>query len=202
MLDRIRDTPGVVLDNRGYDAQWDEAEEQLTGVIWKLERAQSFTEQADDPAWQAFAVGDWTRSLAVLEGERSARRMAAARYARQGIEFRRVRIVEQPVSAYLQWELHALKITDECGQPVRVLDASQVKDLERDQQLPELIVLGHRVLFEVRYDENWALSGACRVDDPAVIEQAAAEIARLWAMGEPLAGYFAREIAPLPVPSA
>jgi hypothetical protein len=137
----------------------------------------------------------------VLDGARSARRAAAAKYTRQGIEFRRVRIVEQPASAYLLWELHSLKITDECGRPVRVLDASQVKDLERDQQLPELVVFGHLVLFEVRYDENWAGCGARRIDDPHVIEQAAAEIARLWVMAEPLADYFAREIAPLPAPT-
>ncbi len=117
-------------------------------------------------------------------------------------QLRRVRIVEQPVSAYLQWELHSLKITDECGRPVRVLDASQVKDLERDQQLPELVVLGHLVLFEVCYDENWAGCGARRIDDPEVIRRAAGEIAQMWAKAEPLAGYFAREIAPLPIPSA
>jgi hypothetical protein len=98
-----------------------------------------------------------------------------------------VRIVERPVSAYLQWELHALKISDESGLLVRVLDASKISDLERDHPLPELVIVGHQVLFEVRYDEHhWAAQGARRIDDPGVMEQAAAEMARLWAMAEPL----------------
>ncbi|SRR5216683_2081160 len=203
MLDRIRATPGVLLDQNAYSDQYDHETGRLTGVIWKLERAQVFTEDDDDPAWQAFLSGDWERSLAVFESERASRRVEADRYARQGSEFRRVRIIEHPVSAYLQWELHALKISDESGLPIRVLDASKVRDLERDQQLPELVIVGQQVLFEVRYDDqHWAAEGAHRIDDPVVIEQAAAEMARLWAMAEPLAAYFAREIAPLPVPAA
>jgi hypothetical protein len=202
MLDRIQETPGIALDGEAYSSQYDDEMERVTGAIWKLERAQAFAEDDDDPAWQAFLAGKWERSLAVFESERAVRVTEAAGYARQGSEFRRVRIVEHPVSAYLQWELHALKISDESGLLVRVLDASKVRDLEYDQQLPELVIVGDQVVFEVCYDERWKWCGARRIDDRKVIEQAAAEMARLWVMAEPLAVYFAREIAPLPVPTA
>ncbi len=201
MLDRIWDMPGVGLDRKTYYEQMAHETGRLTGLVWKVERSQFFTEQPDDPAWQAFSAGDWQRSLAVFESERTDRQATAARYARQGSEFRRVRIVEHPVSAYVQWEMQALKITNESGQPIRVVDAGKVSDLEHDHPLPELVVVGHQVLFEVCYDENWASCGARRIDDPHVIEQAVAEIAQMWAMAEPLADYFAREIAPLPVPT-
>jgi hypothetical protein len=201
MLDRIRGMPGTLLDRKSYHAQMREETERITGIAWKLERSQFFTEAADDPAWQAFACGDWDKSLAVFESERDDLRAEAAKYERQGSAFRRLRIVEHPVSAYLHWELQSLKIIDECGMPVRVLPADEIRDLEHDQPLPEVVIVGGQALFEVCYDERWAARGARRIDDPRVIRQAAAEMARLWATAEPLPEYFAREIAPLPPPA-
>ena len=84
--------------------------------------------------------------------------------------------------------------------PVRVLAADAVRDLERAHPLPEVVILGTRVLYEVCYDDRWAASGARRIDDPAVISQAAAEMTELWRQAEPLPTYFKREITPLPPP--
>lgn len=175
--------------------------ERVTGVAWKLERSQFFTEAADDPAWQAFVSGDWLKSIAILESERPDIQAEAARYERQSTEFRRLRIVERPVSAYVQWELQSLKIFDECGMPIRVLDAGDIRDYERDRPVPELVIVGQQALFDVQYDDRWAACGARRIDDRDVMRQAAADLARLWDKAEPLAEYFNREIAPLPPPS-
>jgi hypothetical protein len=111
-------------------------------------------------------------------------------------------VVERPVSAYVQWEMHSPKIIDECGMPVHVLHADAVRDLERVRPLPEVVIVGTRVLYEVCYDDKWAACGARRVDDPMVIRQAAAEMAELWRTGEPLLTYFKREIALLQPPMA
>lgn len=110
-------------------------------------------------------------------------------------------MVEHPISAYVQWEMHSLKIIDETGMPVRVLAADAIRDLERVNPLPEVVIVGSRVLYEVCYDDTWAACGARRIDDPAVIGQAVAEIAELWRKAEPLSAYFEREIAPLPPPA-
>jgi hypothetical protein len=131
MLDRIRETDGTKLDRRPYHEQMRAEIEQVNGIAWKLERSQFFTEAADDPAWQAFQSGDWPKSLDVFEGERESLAAEAAKYARQGSRFCRMRVVEHPISAYVQWEMHSLKIIDETGMPVRVLAASAVRDLER-----------------------------------------------------------------------
>jgi hypothetical protein len=200
MLDRIRKTVGTKLDRRSYHGQMRVETEQLDGMVWKLERSQFFSEAADDPAWQAFRSGDWSKSLDIFEDERESLTAEAAKYARQGSKFCRLRVVEYPVSAYVQWEMQSLKIIDETGMPVRVLAAGAVRDLERAHPLPEVVILGTRVLYEVCYDDRWAACGARRIDDPAVISQAAAEMAKLWRQAEPLPTYFEREIAPLPPP--
>lgn len=165
MLDRIRQIPGTRLDRKSYHDHMRVETERVTGVAWKLERSQFFTESADDPAWQAFVSGDWSKSLAIFESERSDIQAEAAKYERRNTEFRRLRVVERPVSAYVQWELQSLKIFDESGMPIRVLDADEIRDYEHGQQLPELVIVGEQALFEVQYDDRWAACGARRIDD-------------------------------------
>lgn len=130
MLDQIRELPGETLDIATYHALRREESDHLTGPIWKLERSQYFHEPDDDPSWQAFNAGDWPKVLAVFESERADARAEAAKYARQGSELRRLRIVERPVSPYLVWEMQWFKILAEEGTAIRVLDAEQVRDLE------------------------------------------------------------------------
>lgn len=200
MLEHIRQVRGEVLDRATYHAQMATETAHLAGITWKLERQQFFTESEDDPAWQAFVAGAWEASLAVFDGERAGVRSEAEKYTRQGSELRRLRIVESPVTPYVQWEMHSFKVLHECGLPIRVLDAHEVKRFEGEFPLPELVVVGHQALFEVRYDEHWAARGARRIEDRAVLDAATAEIAELWEQAERLDAYFQREIAPLPPP--
>jgi hypothetical protein len=200
MLEHIHEIPGEALDHPTYHTRlrWDL--KQLSAPVWKLERSQFFSEPDDDPSWQAFVAGDWGRALSAFEDDRASARAEAQEYARQGAELRRLRIVEHPVSPYLQWEMHWFKIIAEEGAVIRVLDAVKVCDLERSRPLPELVVTEH-ALYQVSYDESWKAQGARRIDDLAVREKAIAEIAQLWSAAEPCHDYFDREIAPLRSPA-
>lgn len=200
MLDQIRRAPGVLLDRPSYHERMRVETSRMNGIAWKLERSQIFTESPDDPAWAAFAAGDWRKSIEIFESERPDIQAEAEKYEKQDSELRRLRVVQRPVSAYLQWELQSLRIIDECGMPIRVLDAGSLKHLESEEQLPELVVLGDRILFEVRYDSQWQACGAKLVEDHDLIARAAAEIEGLWASAEPLSSYFAREVSVLPPP--
>ncbi|MFC5747969.1 DUF6879 family protein [Actinomadura rugatobispora] len=201
MLERIRQVPGEVLDHAAYHKDYARQVEDLQGVIWKLERAQTFREPGDT-SWEAFMSGDWDRALRLLEADRDAVRAEARDNAKQGLRIQRVRVVEQPVTPYLQWELNALRMLAEEGFGLRVLQASCVRTLESRSRLPEIVVLGRRVLYEVRYRDDWTPCGARRIEAPDVIQAAATEIARLYESGESLLTFFEREIAPLPSPAA
>ncbi|KII00167.1 hypothetical protein LP52_03765 [Streptomonospora alba] len=197
----MRAAEGTVLDRPTFHADSDREEERLDGgAVWKLERAQYFNE-LDDPAWDAFVAGDWTRVLRTFAGERDWIREDVARYTDRGLEFRRLRIVEDPPSAYLQWESHSHRIFEECGHRIRALAAAEVADLESPTTLPELMVYGKRVLYQVRYDEAWTPIGAKRVDDSELVAEAARAIGELWERSEPFQDYFRRAIAPLPTPT-
>ncbi|WP_046468852.1 DUF6879 family protein [Allosalinactinospora lopnorensis] len=198
---RIRQARGRVLDRPTYHADSDQEQARLTGgVIWKLERSQVFNE-VGDPAWEAMLAGDWARVMEIFESEREAISQELRDNAEQGLEFRRLRIVESPPTPYLRWESHSHRIFVECGHPIRALDAAEVAHLETVGPLPELMVYGDRVLYQVRYDEAWTPIGAKRVDDPELVSGAVEAIARLWRYGEPFPDYFEREIAGLPAPT-
>jgi hypothetical protein len=71
---------------------------------WKIKRLQAYDESGF-PSWEAFLAGDWEAALALIEAERAGFARFYGGFAARGASFRRVRIVEAPVSAYVQWEL-------------------------------------------------------------------------------------------------
>lgn len=200
MLNRIADVPGEGLGNSAYLEDAARMRAGLRGVLWKLERSQVFREPKD-PSWEAFVAGDWQGALDLLEKDRAAVREEARRHAAQGLDIRRVRVAEMPIGSYLQWELHALKLLADEGAGLRVLTADQVSTLETRARLPEVNVVGDRVLYDIQYEDDWTPCGARRITDPVVIRSAASEIEALYERGEPFLSFFEREVAPLPAPS-
>lgn len=185
MLERIHEISGVLLSAEEYlDDFWPEFRK-IDGVFWKLERVQGFHESRA-PARES----DWDRSVKLIGDGRPVRRFPC----------RRIRVVERPVTPYLRWEMHVLALRGGSAEQVRVLDAAEVLDLEGSRRLPELVVLGTTVMYEVTYDSRGAHSGARRIDDPEVIDACRGELDKLFAMGEDLRTYYEREIVPLPAP--
>lgn len=204
-LSRISDKPGTVLGAREYlDDFWVHYRE-ASGDFWKLERRQHFVEPGV-PSWDAFVAGDWERALELAEETR----VELRRYLTEShhLHRRRIRVVEEPVTSYLQWEMQMLRIRVEEGDNIRVLPAAGLCDVEwnpverQHRPLPELILLGTSALYEVHYDDSGTHIGARRIDDTAAVAACQAECGQLYERGEDLITYFHRVIAPLPPPVA
>ncbi|WP_377239162.1 DUF6879 family protein [Planobispora siamensis] len=194
----MRTAPGLPLDATAYlDDFWPRFQRIGDEPFWKLERAQHFREP-DVPSWTAMVEGDWDRSLVLVEEMRA----GVASGSGSGPELHRLRIVEQPVTPYLQWEMQILRIRAEEGERIRVLPAKAVAHLEAVAELPEVVLLGSLTMYEVLYDGTGTLSGARRIDDPVLLSDCRAELAQLYDQGEDLLGYFEREIAPLSPPKS
>jgi hypothetical protein len=187
----------------GLTAYWADFEQHYwrTGPpgFWKLERQQFFQEPGYD-TWEAFVRGDWTGSLRLLEAGRDTIADHHHRVEEHGFTVRRVRVVEEPISPYLQWELHVLRVREQCGSGIRVMGPEQVAHLEAAGPLPEIYTLGTEVMYEAIYDGRGILEGARRYTDPELIRRSQQLISDLYAAGEPLADYFARRVAHLPAP--
>ncbi|MEU9288372.1 DUF6879 family protein [Streptomyces sp. NPDC048275] len=171
------------------------------GESWKLERLQHFEETNDDSR-EALRQGDWPAALRLFEAERDALVRKARDEAARGAVFHRIRVVEEPLTPYVQWELHWLRLNAECGQSIRVLPASAVAAAEGGALLPELNLLDSRVLYRVLYTNAGQPDGAIRFTDPSTVKNWAEYLQELHAAAEDIQAYFDRAVADLPPPPA
>ncbi|MFI6344239.1 DUF6879 family protein [Streptomyces sp. NPDC050560] len=194
--------PASVLGQKAYREDFAARDARITDrSSWKLERRQHFQEPGD-ASWEAFRRGDWEESLRLMGSHRSALLKAVQEEEGRGNPFRRVRVVEEPLTPYMQWELNALRVQAECGRSVRVVHAGRLAALERDQVLPEVVVLGGQVLYEVRYAHAGTLEGGIRYLDPALAQEWENFIRELHAEGEDVEVYVERAVSGLPPPMA
>ncbi|MEU7876145.1 DUF6879 family protein [Dactylosporangium sp. NPDC049140] len=167
--------------------------------FWKLERQQFFKEPGN-ASWEAFAKGDWDESLRILEAGRGDMADYYRRTAERGFVTRRVRVVEEPIIPYLQWELHVLRMRDEFGGAVRVVDRDQVAEFEHDAPLPEVYTHGSTVMYQAIYDDDGVLESARKFVDSDLVVRCQRFIQDLYENGRPLAPFFAERVAALPPP--
>ncbi|OEU90449.1 hypothetical protein DB35_04350 [Streptomyces abyssalis] len=196
-LDRSR---GDRLGLAEYRHDFRQRDEAVTGRhSWKFERRQHFQEQSS-PSWEAFRRGKWEEALRLTGEGRKHWQSIAREDAERGSVFHRVRVVEEPLTPYMQWELHALRVQGESGLPVRVVDGRELRRLESAGPLPEVVVLGGEVLYEVVYTDDGFLDGGVRHTAPESIASWERFITRLYEEGEEIGSYFSRRVSHLPAP--
>ncbi|MEU3722235.1 DUF6879 family protein [Streptomyces sp. NPDC031705] len=173
------------------------------GESWRLERLQHF-EETDNPAREALRQGDWREVLRLIEAERPTARKAADDDSRNGSPFRRLRVVEEPLSPYVQWQLHWLHMRAEAGHHARVLPAEEFSFTEAADggPLPEIVILGGHVLYEVLHSPAGVHTGTRRYEDPAIVRPWEVYVKRAYSGAEDLRTYFTRAVAHLPPPPA
>ncbi|MFE7129422.1 DUF6879 family protein [Streptomyces sp. NPDC057638] len=199
MFDSFTGGTSERLDRPAYHADLGRIYAGGIGFLNKLERGQHFQERGF-PSWEAFAAGDWEGAL-TLAGERREDYAREIRRASQsGIQHRRLRVVEFPVTPYVQWELHVLRVRVEVGDDIRVLDARDISRIERIRLVPEVVILGDEVMYEVVYDDDGNADGANRYTDSSLIRETNAGFDALYERGEEFHDFFDREIAPLAPP--
>ncbi|WP_055495277.1 DUF6879 family protein [Streptomyces sp. TP-A0356] len=167
---------------------------------WKLERRQHFEEQGS-ASRDALRRGEWQKALRLLGDRRDGLLATVQEDERKGHRFHRVRVVEQPLTPYVQWELHSHRQRAECGERIRVVSAEQVASAEAERVLPEIVVLGGATLFQVLYTEAGAAVGAVRYTDHDLVRGWENYIRKLYEAGEDVRSHFEREVAHLPPPA-
>jgi hypothetical protein len=167
---------------------------------WKLERL-PFYDETGFPSWDAFAAGDFDRSLELYQGLRPELLAFNRRHTERRARFRRVRVVTTEISPYLHWEMHCLRIRAECGESIRVVPASRLAAVEAAVgPVPDLVSLCGATLYVTVYDAVARPDGGRRFTDPGIVTRYEAFARDLSESGEDLETYFDREIAPLPPP--
>lgn len=196
---RLDPAQGDRLTDEAYDRDFAAVEGAVRGVAsWRFEPDPHPPIRPDDASWDALIRGDQQEALRLLQDERTQWQETAQADRQRGAVFRRVRVVNNPISAYTWWELHSLRVQAQCGMPIRVIHADQVTPLGK--QLPDVVVIGRTTVYQALYNDAGHTDGAVRYRDPALAEEWASTINLLYTSGEDLIPYFEREIARLPFP--
>ena len=152
MRDLFGAAPGEPLELDAYREDFRRRDFAVDGYdSWKLERRQHFREPGD-ASWEAFVRGDWREALRLIEAQRSGLSDLSRLAAGHRCRLLRVRVVETPLTPYLQWELHLLRVRAECGGLIRVLGPEPLAEYEAESPVPELITLNDDTVYEIRYD--------------------------------------------------
>jgi hypothetical protein len=187
------------LDRPTYHADLGRVYSSGIGFLNKLERGQHFKERGF-PSWEAFADGDWEGALSLAEERREDYAEELRQASRLGIKHRRLRVVEFPVTPYVQWELFVLRVRVDLGDDIKVLDARDISNIERNRPVPEVVILGDVAMYEVVYDEDGNAAGANRYTDRSLIRETNAGFDALYERGEGFHDFFDREIVTLAPP--
>ncbi|MFJ7768265.1 DUF6879 family protein [Streptomyces sp. NPDC097107] len=187
------------LDRPTYHADLSRVYSSGIGFLNKLERGQHFKERGF-PSWEAFADGDWERALSLAVERREDYAEEIRRASQLGIAHRRLRVVEFPVTPYVQWELFVLRVRVGLGDDIKILDARDISHIERHRPVPEVVIVGDAAMYEVVYDEDGNAAGAKRYTDRSLIRETNAGFDALYERGEGFHDFFNREIADLAPP--
>ncbi|WP_055555267.1 DUF6879 family protein [Streptomyces sp. NBRC 110028] len=189
---------GSRLDLDAYHRDFAEVRARTLGQdSWKLERQQHFEEQ-NNPGRDALRRGDWDEVMRQFEKKRPRFLESVQKDRERGSAFHRVRVVEHPFTPYVRWELLSLRVQAECGKPIRVVRADHVREFEQRAILPEVVVLGARVLYEVVYTDEGVPDGAVRHSDPELVGPWGSFISDLYAGGEDVVAYVERHTDSFP----
>jgi hypothetical protein len=188
------------MDRPTYHADFRRVYESGVRRLNKLERGQNFKERGF-ASWEAFAAGEWDLALSLIQEKHDVYARQFREAARLGILERRLRVVEFPVTPYVQWELHVLRLRVELGDNIRVLDARKISDIEKERPVPEVVILGDVAMYEVLYDDDGNAAGANRFTDRALIRETSAGFEALYERGDAFHDFFDREITPLAPPA-
>lgn len=201
IADLLASAEGVRLDQSRYEQDFGAILWQVAGAdCWKLERMQNYAETGF-PSWEAFMAGRWSEVLSLYEEERSKIVAFHQEFRRHRAFFYRVRVIVEPITPYVQWELHCLRLRAECGERIRIIDHAAVAPFELTGPLPELVSLNGRVLYHTFYGEAQEPNGAIRYADQDLVAEYERFAADLYDGGEEIESYFRRKkIADLPPP--
>ncbi|MGH3391869.1 MAG: DUF6879 family protein [Actinomadura sp.] len=200
----MRDLPaGPSGERLGVDAYYRDFEPRFWNIkkhdFWKLERRQSFQEDGS-PSWDAFSRGDWAEALRLMAGRRQSLSDYYNRVAQNGFSTYRVRVVAEPITPYLQWELNSLLQRAECGERVRIVGDGDIATFEREVELPEIVTVGSEAMYQVIYNDAGALEGAICSTNPGEVAAWREFIEHLYAEGEEIGNFHKRKVARLQPP--
>jgi uncharacterized protein DUF6879 len=149
---------GQLLDPDGFTAEFSRAWSGLTSRFLKLECWQSYREIEANQSQVAYEHGDIEKAQDLLAREAELDRPLYADTARKHIDYTRIRLVQEPLSPYLRYELMSYRIRCRMGENIAVVKLPGEVKLPNDDYFDFLLFDRHVALIH-DYGETGSQSG-------------------------------------------
>jgi Family of unknown function (DUF6879) len=159
----------------------------------KLECWQSYREAETNESQAAYDRGDIEAARQLLEHEAQADRPLYEDVQRRGVEYARVRLVQEPLTPYLEYELLSYRIRAEMGENIEVVRCEPALRLPDEQHFDFLLFDHHTALIHDYGTEEIGFQvGGWLSHEPEVIARLGVTAAKLRSRAVPLGEYLAQ----------
>src|SRR5215470_5805918 len=135
------------LDLNKFGSAFASAWSRVESRFLKLECWQSYREAETNKSQAAYDRGDVETARQLLEREAEADRPLYEDVRRRGIEYARVRLVREPLTPYLEYELLSYRIRTEMGENIEVVHCEPALHLPNEQHFDFLLFDQHTALI-------------------------------------------------------
>jgi Family of unknown function (DUF6879) len=180
------------VDFDQFAAEFSHAWSRIQSRFLKLECWQQYQEAETNESQAAYNRGEVEAARELLQQEAEADRPLYEDVNRRGIEYARVRLVQEPLTAYLRYELLSYGIREQMGENIEVVRCDPVLRLPNDEYF-DYLLFDHdtALIHDYGTGEVGRQTGGWVTQDTTVVARLEAAITSLRANAEPLARYLA-----------
>lgn len=158
--------------------------------FFKVEVWQTYQEPGT-ASLEAFESGDLTRAESLVRAEADAEIDVYRTFRRKGVPFARLRVIEQPLTAYLRWELlnYVVRSEPRYGEDVRTVDVTGQVERLPDADHFDFIVFGAEGALVHDYGTEGLQTGGWLVLETEVLDRISGIARDLRARSRPLSDF-------------
>ncbi|GII75728.1 hypothetical protein Sru01_07100 [Sphaerisporangium rufum] len=184
----IRTGRPLTLDEFGQEfaAAWS----RIGRRFLKVECWQTYQELDGTRSQEAYRRGDVERALELLEQEAEADRPLYEDVRIRGLEYCRIRLVQEPLTPYLDYELLAYRIRAKLGEIIEIVRCAMTSSLPNDEFF-DFLLFDRRTALIHDYGDTGRQAGGWLIDDPAVLQALEDRAVELRRTAVPLAEFMA-----------
>ncbi|MEV5751550.1 DUF6879 family protein [Actinoallomurus sp. NPDC052308] len=178
------------LDLDDFGTAFADAWSRIESRFLKLECWQAYQEREASESQAAYEQGDIHAAQKLLYREAQADRPLYEDVKKQGIEYARVRLIQEPLTAYLRYELLSYQIRADMGENIEVVVCDPALPLPDEQYFDFLLFDRHTALIhDYGYGETGLQTGGWLTQESKVIALLEDSIGTLRQKAIPLRDY-------------
>jgi hypothetical protein len=156
------------LDLAEFGSRFAESWARLRSRFLKLECRQVYQERETNKSQEVYNKGEVDKARELLRQEAEADRPLYADVKMRGLDYARIRLVQEPLTPYLEYELMAYRIRVDMGETIEVVRCGSELNLPNDKYF-DFLLFDRRTALIHDYGDEGLQSGGWLTGDLDVI---------------------------------